>query len=186
MYERFTGRSRKVMTLASQNARRFKHELVGSELILLGLLLDGNGVGIAVLKNLKVDLVILQNETEKHIKIGIDEVSGGKLPLSMASRKVIENSIDACRELGDRDVGTQHLLLGLVREKSIAAEILNQFGVTDEKVCAEIRNLIGDNTKNEDMFKEIRPQASERGGFERFTDRARMVMALANQEAKRL
>jgi len=125
MYERFTDRARKVMQLANQEAQRFNHEYVGTEHVLLGLIKEGSGVAANVLKNLDVDLRKIRNEVEKIVQAGPDMVTMGKLPQTPRAKKVIEYAIEEARNLNHNYVGTEHLLLGLLREQEgVAAQVL--------------------------------------------------------------
>ena len=117
MYERFTDRARKVMQLANQEAQRFNHEYIGTEHILLGLVKEGSGVAANVLKNLDIDLRKVRLEVEKLVKSGPDMVTMGKLPQTPRAKKVIEYAIEEARNLNHNYVGTEHLLLGLLREQ---------------------------------------------------------------------
>src|SRR5437588_2026103 len=121
MYERFTDRARKVMQLANQEAQRFNHEYIGTEHILLGLVKEGSGVAANVLKNLDIDLRRICLEVEKIVQAGPDMVTMGKLPQTPRAKKVIEYSIEEARNLNHNYVGTEHLLLGLLREQEGAA-----------------------------------------------------------------
>jgi len=116
MFERFTDRARKVMALANQEAQRFNHEYVGTEHVLLGLVKEGQGVAANVLHNLSVDLKKIRLEVEKIVKSGPAMVTMGKLPQTPRAKKVIEFAIEEARNLGHNYVGTEHLLLGLLRE----------------------------------------------------------------------
>src|SRR3972149_1444344 len=117
MYERFTDRARKVMQLANQEAQRFNHEYIGTEHILLGLIKEGSGVAANVLKNLDVDLRKIRLEVEKLVQSGPDMVTMGKLPQTPRAKKVIEYSMEEARNLNHNYVGTEHILLGLLREQ---------------------------------------------------------------------
>ena len=129
MFERFTDRARKVMALANQEAQRFNHEYIGTEHILLGLVKEGSGVGANVLKNLDVDLRKVRLEVEKLVKSGPDMVTMGKLPQTPRAKKVIEYAIEEARNLNHNYVGTEHLLLGLLREHDgVELPLLGQFG----------------------------------------------------------
>src|SRR5881392_340503 len=135
MYERFTDRARKVMQLANQEAQRFNHEYIGTEHILLGLVKEGSGVAANVLKNLDIDLRKVRLEVEKIIQAGPDMVTMGKLPQTPRAKKVIEYAIEESRNLNHNYVGTEHLLLGLVREdQGLASVILTNFGLRLEKL----------------------------------------------------
>jgi ATP-dependent Clp protease ATP-binding subunit ClpC len=144
MFERFTDRARKVMALANQEAQRFNHEYIGTEHILLGLVKEGSGVGANVLKNLDVDLRKVRLEVEKLVKSGPDMVTMGKLPQTPRAKKVIEYAIEEARSLNHNYVGTEHLLLGLLREQDgVAAQVLMNLGLKLEEVREEVLNLLG-------------------------------------------
>jgi len=144
MFERFTDRARKVMALANQEAQRFNHEYIGTEHILLGLVKEGSGVGANVLKNLNVDLRKVRLEVEKLVKSGPDMVTMGKLPQTPRAKKVIEFAIEEARNLNHNYVGTEHLLLGLLREhEGVAAQVLMNLGLKLEEVREEVLELLG-------------------------------------------
>jgi len=146
MFERFTDRARKVMALANQEAQRLNHEYIGTEHILLGLVKEGSGVGATVLKQLDVDLRKVRMEVEKLVKSGPDMVTMGKLPQTPRAKKVIEYAIEEARHLGHNYVGTEHLLLGLLREQDgVAAQVLVNLGLKLEDVREEVLNLLGAN-----------------------------------------
>jgi len=146
MYERFTDRARKVMQLANQEAQRFNHEYIGTEHILLGLVKEGSGVAANVLKNLDIDLRKIRLEVEKIVQSGPDMVTMGKLPQTPRAKKVIEYSIEEARNLNHNYVGTEHLLLGLLREQEgVAAQVLMNLGLKLEDVREEVLNLLGHN-----------------------------------------
>ncbi|MGC9261332.1 MAG: ATP-dependent Clp protease ATP-binding subunit [Phycisphaerae bacterium] len=150
MYERFTDRARKVMALANQEAQRFNHEYIGTEHILLGLVKEGSGVGATVLKNLDIDLRKVRLEVEKLVKSGPDMVTMGKLPQTPRAKKVIEYAIEEARNLGHNYVGTEHLLLGLLRERDgVAAQVLMNLGLKLEEVREEVLNLLGAGVESE-------------------------------------
>src|SRR6266446_764033 len=146
MYERFTDRARKVMQLANQEAQRFNHEYIGTEHILLGLVKEGSGVAANVLKNLDVDLRKIRLEVEKLVNSGPDMVTLGKLPQTPRTKKAVEYSIEEARNLNHNYVGTEHLLLGLLREQEgVAAQVLMNLGMKLEDVREEVLNLLGHN-----------------------------------------
>jgi ATP-dependent Clp protease ATP-binding subunit ClpC len=149
MYERFTDRARKVMQLANQEAQRFNHEYIGTEHILLGLVKEGTGVAANVLKNLDIDLRKIRLEVEKIVQAGPDMVTMGKLPQTPRAKKVIEYSIEEARTLNHNYVGTEHLLLGLLREQEgVAAQVLMNLGLKLEDVREEVLNLLGHNMES--------------------------------------
>jgi len=132
------------MALANQEAQRFNHEYIGTEHILLGLVKEGSGVGATVLKNLDVDIKKLRLEVEKLVKSGPDMVTMGKLPQTPRAKKVIEYAIEEARALNHNYVGTEHILLGLLREsEGIAAQVLMNLGLKLEDVRQEVLNLLG-------------------------------------------
>ncbi len=160
MFERFTDRARKVMALANQEAQRFNHEYIGTEHILLGLVKEGSGVGATVLKNLDIDLRKVRLEVEKLVKSGPDMVTMGKLPQTPRAKKVIEYAIEEARNLGHNYVGTEHLLLGLLREKDgVAAQVLMNLGLKLEEVREEVLNLLGAGVESEGTSGEAKGEA---------------------------
>jgi ATP-dependent Clp protease ATP-binding subunit ClpC len=160
MFERFTDRARKVMALANQEAQRFNHEYIGTEHILLGLVKEGSGVGANVLKNLDVDLRKVRLEVEKLVKSGPDMVTMGKLPQTPRAKKVIEYAIEEARNLNHNYVGTEHLLLGLLREHDgVAAQVLMNLNLKLEEVREEVLNLLGAGVESEEQ-----PQEKQGGG----------------------
>ncbi|MDR3110650.1 MAG: ATP-dependent Clp protease ATP-binding subunit [Planctomycetaceae bacterium] len=150
-YERFTDRARKVMQLANQEAQRFNHEYVGTEHILLGLVKEGSGVAANVLKNLDIDLRKIRLEVEKLVRSGPDLVTMGRLPQTPRAKKVIEYSVEEARLLNHNYVGTEHILLGLLREHDgVAAQVLMNLDLKLEDVRLEVLNLLGHGTENDD------------------------------------
>jgi ATP-dependent Clp protease ATP-binding subunit ClpC len=159
MFERFTDRARKVMALANQEAQRFNHEYIGTEHILLGLVKEGSGVGANVLKNLDVDLRKVRMEVEKLVKSGPDMVTMGKLPQTPRAKKVIEYAIEEARNLNHNYVGTEHLLLGLLREHDgVAAQVLMNLNLKLEEVREEVLNLLGAGVETEEPTQEKQGQ----------------------------
>ena len=144
MYERFTDRARKVMQLANQEAQHFNHEYIGTEHILLGLVKEGSGVAANVLKNLDGDLRKIRIEVEKLVQTGPEMVTMGKLPHTPRAKKVIEYSMEEARNLGHNYVGTEHILLGLLREQEgVAAQVLLNLELRLDEVREEVLNLLG-------------------------------------------
>ncbi|MFO0974634.1 MAG: ATP-dependent Clp protease ATP-binding subunit [Phycisphaerae bacterium] len=162
MFERFTDRARKVMALANQEAQRFNHEYIGTEHILLGLVKEGSGVGANVLKNLDMDLRKVRLEVEKLVKSGPEMVPMGKLPQTPRAKKVIEYAIEEARNLNHNYVGTEHLLLGLLREQDgVAAQVLMNLGVKLEEVREEVLNLLGAGIEHDDNMGGANPNAEQ-------------------------
>ncbi len=141
----FTDRVRKVLQMAREEAARLHHEYVGTEHILLGLIREGEGVAAAVLTNLSVDLDDIQQRIEETVKKGkAPAPEGPDLPYTSRAKKVLELAMSEARELNHSYVGTEHLLLGLLREeKGIAAQVLNDSGVSLEQARAETLRLLG-------------------------------------------
>lgn len=143
MFEKFTDRARTVMTLAQQEAKRFNHEYIGTEHLLLGVCKEGGGIAAIVLKNLNVGSQWIRLAIEKQIKSGPDMITDGKLPLTPRAQKVIEYMIEEARFLNHDYVDTAHLLLGLLREQDgIASQVLRNFKLTVEIVREEILNVL--------------------------------------------
>jgi ATP-dependent Clp protease ATP-binding subunit ClpC len=162
MFERLTDRARKVMALANQEAQRFNHEYIGTEHILLGLVKEGSGVGANVLKNLGVDLRRVRLEVEKLVKSGPEMVTMGKLPQTPRAKKVIEYAIEEARNLNHNYVGTEHLLLGLLREHDgVAAQVLMNLGLKLEEVREEVLNLLGAGVESDEAPS---PEGAEPAG----------------------
>src|ERR671917_787889 len=140
----FTERVRKVLAMAREEAARLHHEYVGTEHILLGLIREGEGVAAAVLQNLSVDLEQIHERIEESVRKGKATIALGELPYTSRAKKVLEYAMAEARELNHSYVGTEHLLLGLLREeKGIAAEVLNQLGVTLEEARRQTLKLLG-------------------------------------------
>ena len=141
----FTDRVRKVLQMAREEAARLMHEYVGTEHILLGLIREGEGVAAAVLTNLNVDLDEIQQKIEETVKKGKSPApEGPDLPYTSRAKKVLELAMGEARELNHSYVGTEHLLLGLLREeKGIAAQVLADAGVNLEQARAETLRLLG-------------------------------------------
>lgn len=161
MYERFTDRARKVMRLANQEARRFNHKYLGTEHILLGLVGEGSGVAANVLKNFGVDPREIRLEVKKMGQRGPDVVTLHRLPPTPGAKKVIEYSMEEARNLGHNYVGTEHILLGLLREQeSVAAQVLTRFALRLEQVRAETLAIVG-LTRDEGRFAAYDRNAEE-------------------------
>ena len=174
MYERFTDRARKVMQLANQEAQRFNHEYIGTEHILLGLVKEGSGVAANVLKNLDVDLRKIRIEVEKIVQTGPDMVTMGKLPQTPRAKKVIEYAMDEARNLNHNYVGTEHLLLGLLREQEgVAAQVLMNLGMKLEDVRDEVLNLLGHGMESAESGSEERGGAGTGGAPQKGASRSK-------------
>ena len=140
----FTERVRKVLAMAREEAARLQHEYIGTEHILLGLLREGEGVAATVLQNLHIDFDELQLDVEGIVKKGKGEPTGPDLPYTSRAKKVLELAMTEARELNHAYVGTEHLLLGLLREHSgIGAQVLIDRGVTLDTARAEVLRILG-------------------------------------------
>jgi len=143
-YDRFTDRARKVMAFARQEAQRFNHDYIGTEHLLLGLIKEGTGVAANVLRNLDVDIKKIRLEVEKMVQSSPDVVTKGQLPFTPRAKKVIEFSLEEARSLGHNYIGTEHILLGLLREnEGVAAHVLMNLGLKLEDVREEALGLLG-------------------------------------------
>ena len=141
-FDRFTERARKVLTLANEEAQRFHHNYIGTEHILLGLVREGDGVATRVLKDLGVKLPNVRSAVEFLIGQG-DQITMGEIGLTPRAKKVIELAVDEARRLGHHYIGTEHLLLGLVREaEGIGAGVLYSLGVSLERARAGVIQIL--------------------------------------------
>jgi ATP-dependent Clp protease ATP-binding subunit ClpC len=153
-FDKFTERARRVLTLAQEEAQRFNHNYIGTEHLLLGLVREGDGVAAKVLANLGVELNKVRSAVEFIIGRG-DRASSGEIGLTPRAKKVIELAVDEARRLGHSYIGTEHLLLGLVREgEGIAAGVLESLGVNLERVRAETQRILA----------QSQPQGQQGGG----------------------
>ncbi len=144
MFDRFTERVRKVIQLAREEAMRFNHDYIGTEHLLLGLVKEGEGIAATALANLGVDLKTLRLEVEKLVEQGPSTVSVGEIPFNPQAKKVLELAVEEARKFGHNYIGTEHLLLGLIKEgEGIAAHVLENMKVDVERVQREIVKLLG-------------------------------------------
>src|ERR1700704_4506059 len=141
----FTDRVRKVLQMAREEAARLHHEYVGTEHILLGLIREGEGVAAAVLTNLNVDLEEIQQKIEETVKKGKAAAAAGPdLPYTSRAKKVLELAMSEARALNHSYVGSEHLLLGLLREEhGLAAQVLTAAGVTLDAARDETIRILG-------------------------------------------
>ncbi|MBI5167572.1 MAG: ATP-dependent Clp protease ATP-binding subunit [candidate division NC10 bacterium] len=145
MFERFTERARKVIILAREEAIRLGHNYVGTEHLLLGLIREGEGLAAAILKRLNVNISAVKAEVEKIITLGSESSPAGEIPFTPQAKKVLEYSISEARGLGHNYIGTEHLLLGLIREgEGIASLVLREFGVSMASAKAQAQELLGE------------------------------------------
>ena len=136
------------MELAVCEASRFNHEYLGTEHILLGLV-KGSGAATDILKNLDIGLRKIRLEVEKIISPSLDMVTTGELPLTPRAKRVIENALEESRILNRSLVGSEHILLGLLRDReNVAFQILTNLGVTIEDVRRQVVIVVGESTKD--------------------------------------
>src|SRR5262249_31231267 len=145
VFERFTERARRVIILAREEAGRFRHDFVGTEHVLLGLIRDGEGIATAVLQRLGLRLETVKAEVERALAGFPKTLTFGEVPFTPQAKRVLELSIEEARQLGHNYIGTEHLLLGLMKEgQSIAAKILESLGARLDEVRQETLALLGD------------------------------------------
>jgi len=156
MFNRFTERARKVILLAKEEAKRFNHDYIGTEHILLGLVREGEGVAAAVLASFGLSPDKIRLEVEKLVQPGPSTVISGDLPFTPKAKKVIELAMDEARSLGHNYVGTEHLLLGLIREgEGVASQVLMNLGLELDKVREEVMNLLGSEIPGYEMGQKV-------------------------------
>ncbi len=199
-FDRFTERARKVLSLAQEEAQHFQHNYIGTEHLLLGLVREGEGVAARVLESLGAELDKVRQAIEFIIGRG-DRIVLGEIGLTPRAKKVIELAVDEARRLNHHYIGTEHLLLGLVREgEGIAAGVLESFGIHLEQVRkstlavlsqsskaarSETETRTGFNYVPAEIQPSIPDSPTDKVPFERFTERARKVLSLAQEEAQR-
>jgi len=153
-FDKFTDRARKVLTLAQEEAQRFNHNYIGTEHILLGLVREGDGVAAKVLGNMGVQLPRVRSAVEFIIGRG-ESMIMGEIGLTPRAKKVIELAVDEARRLNHHYIGTEHLLLGLVREgEGIAAGVLESLGVNLEKVRAQVMQVVSQSATVQQQTKQ--------------------------------
>jgi len=210
MYERerfgtFTERARRVLSLAQEEAQRFQHNSIGTEHLLLGLVREREGIAGKVLTSLGIDLEQARKAVEDSVGRG-DQIVPGEMGLTPRAKKVIELAKDEARLLDQHSIGTGHLLLGLIREgEGSSPDVLERMEVNLEKVRAETLRVLSEesfqqqsqNDDEDDRVQELsqeekdstqtfgRPNQNDRDRFEKFTERARKVLSLAQEEAQR-
>lgn len=144
MYERFTNRAKKVMNIANRDSQRLNHEHLGTEHILLGLIDEGTGVAAHVLKKFDLSSRRIRQEIKKNVQTVSEIVSMDKPPQTSHAKKVIENAMVEAQHLKHNYVGTEHLLLGLLREEdSLAVKVLQDLGLNIEETRNEVLKILG-------------------------------------------
>jgi ATP-dependent Clp protease ATP-binding subunit ClpC len=157
------------MQFADRQARRLSHEHIGTEHILLGLVEEGSGVAANVLRNLDVDLHKIGLEVEKIVMSGEVSVTARKLPQTPRAIRVIEHAMEEARSLQHNYVGTEHVLLGLIREEEgVAAQVLKHLGLKLDDVRNEIVKLLGTGELPRDVGGRIAPSPPSRSAARRF------------------
>ncbi len=152
-FDKFTDRARRVLTLAQEEAQRFNHNYIGTEHLLLGLVREGEGVAAKVLSNMGVQLPRVRSAVEFIIGRG-ETMIMGEIGLTPRAKKVIELAVDEARRLNHHYIGTEHLLLGLVREgEGIAAGVLESLGVNLEKVRAQVMQVVSQSATAQQQTK---------------------------------
>jgi ATP-dependent Clp protease ATP-binding subunit ClpA len=185
----FTERVRKVLGMAREEAARLHHEYVGTEHILLGLIREGDGVAATMLQNLSVDMDAMERVIDETVKRGNPaQTTGPDLPYTSRAKKVLELAMAEAREVNHSYVGTEHLLLGLLREQmGIAAQVLHDAGVTTEDARAEMLRILGSEVPQESR-RTITASGEmsireARQPLPRFIERLRTVIADAHKVA---
>ncbi len=207
-FNKFTERARKVLSFAQEEAQRFQHNYIGTEHLLLGLVREGEGVAAKVLASLGVELNQVRSAVEFIIGRG-DRIVLDETGLTPRAKKVIELAIDEAHRLNHDYIGTEHLLLGLVREgEGIAAGVLESLGVNLEKARTQTLHVRNQSStasgsltahalpsvpqeaaspvaeKDSAPLEEEKKQTNDRDRFDKFTERARKVISLAQEEAQ--
>ena len=189
-FDRFNDRAKRVLALAQDEAIRFNHNYIGTEHLLLGLVREGEGVAARSMDSLGVDLSQIRRSVESIIGRGPSAMSPSEIILAPQTKQVINYAIEEARKLGHSHVGTEHLLLGIVRQsESTAAKILASLGVELEKIRHQVIHELGQRGPAVAPTPPTAPSGSAFGGvsgpFERFNDRAKRVLAFAQEEAIR-
>ena len=141
-FEKFSERARRVLSLAQEEAQRFNHNYIGTEHILLGLVRESEGTAAKVLAGLGIELTKIRSAVEFIIGKG-ESTSSGEIGLTPRAKKVIELAVDEARRLNHHYIGTEHLLIGLMREgEGVAAGVLESLGVTLDKVRGETGSVL--------------------------------------------
>tara|TARA_R110002073_G_scaffold152087_2_gene306457 strand:- start:501 stop:1412 length:912 start_codon:yes stop_codon:yes gene_type:complete len=144
MFDRFTDRAKKVLSLSRQAAMKHEHDFIGPAHILMGIVTEGTGVAASVLKNTNVSLDQIRDNTVAAMPAGTSEGTMGQLPFTPSAKRVLESSLDEASRLGHNYIGTEHLLLGLLCvSESIAANVLTGLGIELEQMRSEVLEFCG-------------------------------------------
>jgi ATP-dependent Clp protease ATP-binding subunit ClpC len=143
VFERFTERARQVVVFAQDEARSLKHNYIGTEHLLLGLLREEEGIGARALESLEVSRDEVRAQVERIVGVG-DDVTSGQIPFTPRGKKVLELAMREALTLGHQYIGTEHILLGVAREnEGVAARIMLDFGVDAERIRNEVIRMLG-------------------------------------------
>jgi ATP-dependent Clp protease ATP-binding subunit ClpC len=162
MFEVFTDRARRVVVLAQEEARILRHDYIGTEHLLLGLIHEGEGVAARALESLGISLEAVRQQVEEIIGRGEEELSG-HIPFTPRAKKVLEFSLRESQQLGHDYIGTEHILLGLIREgEGVAAQVLVRLGADLNRVRQQVLQLLGGRGPGEAGEGEARAAAAAR------------------------
>ena len=157
MFTRFTERARKVIVMSRNEASRLKNDCLDCEHLLLGLLKEGGGVAVAALQELHITPVTLRKEIESRTSKGRTNAKLGEIPFTLAAKKALEYSVEFARQFNHNYIGTEHLLLGILHERrNLAARILKEYGVTEEKLKRQILDILEAAQKKAKEDKELK------------------------------
>ncbi|QPJ61154.1 MAG: ATP-dependent Clp protease ATP-binding subunit [Candidatus Nitronauta litoralis] len=172
MFKRFTERARRVIILAREEAELYRHEYLGTEHILQGIIKDGGGIAVALLQKSGVDLNQIKSELEKNLPRSSNSLVIGDIPFTSRAKKVLEFAVEEARSLNHNYIGTEHLLLGLLKEKEgVACRVLNGFGMYFDDVKEKL----------EEMFREPSEATREAGKTPTLDEFSRDLTAMAMQ-----
>ena len=172
MFKRFTERARRVIILAREEAELYRHEYLGTEHILQGIIKDGGGIAVALLQKSGVDLAQIKSELEKNLPRSSNSLVIGDIPFTSRAKKVLEFAVEEARSLNHNYIGTEHLLLGLLKEKEgVACRVLNGFGMYFDDVKEKL----------EEMFREPTETSREAGKTPTLDEFSRDLTAMAMQ-----
>ena len=149
MFKRFTERARRVIILAREEAELYRHEYLGTEHILQGVIKDGGGIAVAIVQKSGVDMTQLKKELEKNLPRSSNSLIIGDIPFTSRAKKVLEFAVEEARSLNHNYIGTEHLLLGLLKEKEgVACRVLNSFGMFFDDVREKIVDMFKEPTES--------------------------------------
>ncbi|WP_323127015.1 Clp protease N-terminal domain-containing protein [Rubrobacter tropicus] len=199
MFERFTERARKVVVLAQDEAARLRHDYIGTEHLLMGLIREEEGVAAQALRACGATLDGVREQVENIVGFG-DEETGSQAPFTQGSKDVLELSLGESLRLGHNYIGTEHILLGLLAEGGgVSTTALSNLGIEPEKIRGETLRRMGGGTRFRSRATPSPlgwargalqrsfgryPREEDRASFEKFTERARKVVVLAQDEAR--